>query len=244
MPGGQQADAIVALRAAGAPRSALAGRVRLLSRAAPAYARTPGASAKVVMATVAAGGDPSALGGVDYVARIRRGYADGRFGSTAFDQALAILALRAAGRPVPPAAIRALRATRGAGGWDFGLRRGRDSVDATALVLEAMAAAGVRRGDPHVRAALAWVARQRATGGGYASAGGRRPAEANSTAAVIRAHCALGIRPAPATRAALRGLAAGDGRILFRRGQEGSAVIAGLDALPALTGRPLPVARR
>ena len=67
------------------------------------------------MAAVAAGGDPARLGGVDYVARIRARYASGRYGATAFDQALSILGLRAAGRPVPRAAIRATFAGRGAG---------------------------------------------------------------------------------------------------------------------------------
>ncbi|HWH13268.1 MAG TPA: hypothetical protein VNT51_00870 [Miltoncostaeaceae bacterium] len=242
MAPGQQADAIGALRAAGRSPAALRGRARVLARVAPGYARTPGAAGKVALATVAAGLPAGRLGGVDYLARIRRSYADGRYGASAFDQALSILALRAAGQRVPPGAVAALRGARGPGGWNFALRRGGpDAVDSTALVLEALAAAGVRRSDVHVRGALAWLARQRARDGGYAAAGGRRPSEANPTALVIRAQCALGLTPPPATRAALRRLAAADGRIRFTRASEGSALLATLDALPALAGDPLPV---
>ena len=64
---------------------------------------------------------PLRLGGVDYVARIRARYASGRYGATAYDQALSILGLRAAERPVPSAALRATLAGRGAGGWSFDL---------------------------------------------------------------------------------------------------------------------------
>jgi len=244
MAPGQQADVIIALRAAGRRPAALRGRARVLARVAPAYARTPGAAGKVVLAAVAAGQDPARFGGVDYVGRIRRSYADGRFGVSAFDQSLAILALRAAGHRVPPGAVAALRGTRGTGGWGFALRRGGpDAVDSTALVLEALAAAGVRRSDPGVRAAVAWLARQRAADGGYAAFGGRRPTEANPTALVLRARCALGLPPAPATRAALRRLVARDGHVRFTRTSAGSPLIATVDAVPALAGDPLPTGR-
>lgn len=240
MAPGQQADAITMLRRAGRPATALRGRLAVLLPSAPGYAVSAAAAAKVVLAAVATGADPRRLGGHDYLARINRSYADGRFGATAFDQALAIIALDAAGRPVPAGAVSALRATRGRGGWGFALRPSRpDSVDATALVLEALAAAGVSPRDRAVRGAASWLAAQRAPDGGFASAGGGRPAEADATAGVVRAHCALGHgRDARAMRT-LRTLQASDGSVWFTRRGEGSTLLATLDALPALAGAPL-----
>lgn len=240
MAPGQQADSITALRAAGRPVADLRGRLAVLLPSAPRYAVTAASAAKVVLAAVAADADPRRLGGVDYLARIDRSFADGRFGATAFDQALAMIALRSAGRAVPAGAVSALRATRGDGGWGFALRpSGPDSVDATALVLEAMAAARVPVRDRAVAGALAWVAAQRAPDGGFASAGGRRPAEANATAGVVRARCALGQGRDARAMHALRALRQGEGSVRFTRRNEGSTLLATLDALPALAGRPL-----
>jgi hypothetical protein len=238
MAAGQQADAIVALRAAGRSRASLAPRLRRLAGVAPAYARTAGAAGKVVLAAVAAGADPRALGGVDYTARIRRAYADGRYGASAYDQALSMIALRAAGRPVPPAAVRALRAARGPGGWGFALRPGeRDQADATGYVLRALGAAGVTRRDPAVAGAVAWLLAQRDARGGLASAGGRRPAEANSTAAAWRGLCAVGA-PVPASlRARLRGFRDRDGALRLSDAAAGSRLLATVEAVPALLGQ-------
>ncbi|MCC6830181.1 MAG: hypothetical protein IT200_02450 [Thermoleophilia bacterium] len=241
MPPGQLADTIVALRAAGRPASALASRTTALRRRGPAYAATAGASAKVALAALAVRADPARFGGVDYLARIRRAYADGRYGATAYDQAFSMMALAGAGRPVPAAAVRALRGTRGTGGWGFDLRAAsRDQVDATAVVLEALAAAGVSPRTAWVASARAWMLSQRGRDGGVASAGGGRPADGNTTAMAWRALCASGA-PVPARlRSALRSLQAADGRIRFTTASEGSPLMATTDAVVALTGRTLP----
>lgn len=239
---GQQADAVVALRAAGRPAASLRPRLAALASAASAYATTAGGAAKVAMAAVAAGRDPRSVGRVDMLARIRSRYANGRYGATAWDQALSMLALEAAGRPVPQAAVRLALAARGSGGWGLRLVAGeRDSVDATSIVLEALAGAGVRASQPGVRAGVRWLLAQRNREGGLASAGGGAPTEANSTAAAIRALRALHMRPPPATRAALRRLQEPDGAIRFTRRDPGSRLIATLDAVIALAGRTLPV---
>ncbi len=239
-PGGQQADVIVALRAAGRTRAALRPRLRSLGRVAPSYARTAGGAAKVVMASVAAGGNPRRLAGVDYVRRVTSRYASGRYGATAYDQALSMLALSAASVPVPRDAVRATLAARGAGGWDFSLARRRDSVDATAAVIEGLRAAGLPASDPGLRAATAWMTAQRARDGGYATAGGGRPADANSTAGAIRALRAMGRTPPPSTRAALRRLQSRDGGVRATRAVAGSRLIATTDALVAFSGGHLP----
>jgi hypothetical protein len=241
-PAGQQADTIVAMRAAGRAPASLRPRLRALAAAAPSSARTAGGAGKVVLAAAAVGADPSRLGGVDYVARIRARYASGRYGATAFDQALSILGLRAAGRPVPRAAVRATLAGRGAGGWSFDLGPGgRDSVDATALVIEALRAGGVPPDDPGLAAAGRWILAQRNGDGGLASAGGGRATEANSTAGAIRALRALGRRPPAGTLAALRSLQERDGGVRFTAAVAGSRLLATNDAAVAFAGKVLPL---
>jgi hypothetical protein len=241
-PAGQQADAIVALRAAGRSRAALRPRAAALARVAPAYATTAGAAAKVAMAAVAAGRNPAAFGGVDYLRRVTNRYAAGRYGASAWDQALSLLALRAAGRPAPPAAVRATLAARGSGGWSFDLTpRGRDSVDATAIVLEALRASGVRRSDARVAAAVRWMLAQRNGEGGLGTAGGGAPTDANTTAGAIRALRATGRRPPASMRAALRALQDRDGSVRFTRASGGSRLLATTDATVAFAGRWLPV---
>jgi hypothetical protein len=240
-PAGQQADAIVAMRAAGRSPASLRGRLRALSRVAPAYATTAGGAGKVVMAAVAAGADPRRLGGVDYVGRITARYASGRYGASAFDQALSMMALRAAGRPVPRAAVRATLAGRGSGGWSFDLSpRRADAVDHTAIVIEALRAAGVPRGNPALRAAAAWMLAQRNRSGGLASAGAGGATDANSTAAAIRALRSLGRRPPAATLRALRSLQERDGAFRYTRADAGSRLLATPDAVIALSGEVLP----
>ncbi|MCB0872499.1 MAG: hypothetical protein KDC36_03875 [Thermoleophilia bacterium] len=238
---GQLADSIVALRATGRRPAALRGRVRRLARTAPGYARTPGAAAKVVLAVRAVGGDPRRFGRTDYLRRITSGYASGRFGASAYDQALSMLALRASGRPVPPAAVVALRRAQGQGGWGFELRPAdTDQVDATGLILEALAASGVRPSDTTVTRAVRWMLTRRERTGGFAVQGGRL-ADANSTASAWRGLCASR-RPVPATtRAFLRSLQQRDGRLHATRTSGGSSVLAVNDAIIALRGRTLPL---
>ena len=238
---GQQADALVALAAAGRPRQSLQPRLATMSGSASSYATTAGASAKVVLGTVAAGGNPRDLGGVDYIQRIERRYSAGRYGATAYDQAYAMLGLRAAGAPVPRGALTALRAARGAGGWGFSLRKASpDDLSATGLVIEAMRAAGVARSDGALRSATTWLTAQANARGGYHIDGRRRPTEANSTAIAIRALRAMGRTPSAATRRALRGLQEADGGFRFTAKTRESRLLATVDAVLALSGRRLP----
>jgi hypothetical protein len=233
--GGQQADTIVALRAARVPRSRLRGRVRRLAVTGRRYGSRPGPAAKVARAALAVGADPRRFGRVNYLARIRRGYRAGVFGSNVFDHSLAILALRGAGEGVPRRAIAVLRRTRGRGGWGLELRSGgRDEVDATAVVIQAMRAAGLRRTDRDLRAATAWLARQAHRRGGFDARGGRRPAEANSTAAAILALAAMG-RSSVAARRELRALQRRDGAFNWRSRTPGSRILATIDAVTALS---------
>jgi len=235
IPAGQQADLIVALRAAGTPSVALRPRVRALARSGPAYALNPGQAAKIAQAAMAVGANPRRFGKVNYIGRINRGYRNGRYGRDAFSHALALLALAQSRRRIPRRAIRELSRTRGGGGWSFQLKRtGTDEVDTTALVIRALRAAGVSRGNKDLREATSWLRRQRNRRGGFDSRGGRRATEANSTAAAVLALTAMGKRTATERRE-IRTLQQRNGSFWWRRSTTGSTLLATLDALSALT---------
>ncbi len=238
---GQQADRVVAMAAAGAPRITLIRRVQAMRSGAPGYARTAGATGKVILATRAARMNPRSLGGVNYVARLKSQYAGGRFGENTYDQVYGIVALRSVGERVPPAAILALRRTRGAGGWGYDLSpRIRDDVSATALVIEASRAAGVSPRDPMLVGATRWMLAQRNAQGGYGIQGAGTPTEANATALALRALRAMGHRPPANTVRELRRLQERDGGFRYTRTIRENRVMATNDVVVALAGKRLP----
>lgn len=235
MPAGQQADVMVSMRVTGTPARALAPRLRALAAAAPGYANAAGATAKVVLGTVAAGGNPRALDGTDYLALLSsQSGAPGRYGRSAFDQGLSMLALRAATGRVPGAARSTLLAARSGPGWDLELSgTGEPDVDATALSVVALVAAGQPCASAPVRRARQWLATQRAGRGWTAYPGS--PPSANSTALVARADIACG---APATGALglIRSLQQRSGAIAFTRTQPESRLLATTESVPPLAG--------
>jgi hypothetical protein len=243
---GFAADTLVALRAS-ASLSVAGARSRAagLRRGARSYVSGAGQAAKVILALAAAGsGSARCAGAVDLRIAMGRDYTRGRYGRNAFDDALALLALRALRERVPTAAIGFLRAARGAGGWNVLLRRSGgpvDDVSSTAIAILALRAAGVSRRDRGLRAGLSWMARQRTRSGGFAL-GRRDRNEANSTALAIEAERAMGRIDRRAARV-LRGLQRRDGAFQFTADDAGSRVIASTESVVALSGRIPPVAR-
>ncbi len=239
---GQAADALVALRATGSlRRDEAARRATALRRGAVGYARTAGATGKVIIGLAASGvGNPRCAGRTDMQRRLAGFGRAGRYGRTAWDHALGMLAFRALGQRPPQSTIRFLLGTRGSGGWNFTLSRSaRDDVTHTALAILALRAAGVARSHGALRAAARWLRAQRTRSGGYAL-GRRDRNEANSTALAILAQRALGARDPRAVRA-LRALQRPDGAFQFTATDSGSRTIASTDAVLALSGRVPPV---
>ena len=235
LPAGQQADVMVAMRLTGTPAPALRARMRAMAAAAPAYADTAGATAKVVLGAVAAGGNPSALGGVDYLARLStQSTGAGRYGRNAFDQGLAMIALRAATGKVPAAAVTTLLAAKSGPGWNLDLNAtGAPGVDSTALAVVALRAGGQSCASAPIREARAWLAAQRANGGWTAYPGS--PPSANSTALVARADIACGA-PARGALDLLRSLQQRSGAIRFTRAQPESRLLATSESVAPLAG--------
>ena len=174
---------------------------------------TVGLTAKVVMAAVAAGHDPSTFAGTNLLGHLTDAErASGRYGdATVFDQALALLAIRASGQtPDKMAATWLADAQCPDGGWQFD-RPHRASEnghcrdvndpgdffrsDTNTTAYAVMALEGL--GTPPVSDPFRFFAAFRdPTYGGWGYTAGFRRTDANSTALVIQAFAADG-RPLP-----------------------------------------------
>ncbi len=185
---GQTFDAVFAIRAAGIdPVSVRTGGKSpadfLHDRAATQT--TTGAAAKAAMAAIAMNIDPHNVGGTDLAGRVRSGFNGSVYASDSFSHALAMIALTAAGEPVPPGARTGLMSMQETdGGWGFG---GYSDADTTALAIQALLAAG----GPAPEAAIAYLHGQQLPDGGW----GFGESNANSTAFVVQAILALGQNP-------------------------------------------------
>lgn len=239
------ADALVALRASGKlSRAEAAERATALRAGAADYTRTAGATGKVILGLVASrSGNPRCANGIDLYRRLVRFRANGRHGRTAWDQSLAMLAMRSLGKKPPRLTIRFLLAARGTGGWNFTLRRsGRDDVTHTALVILALRAAGVSSSGHGLRAGVAWLRSQRTAAGGFAHERRDRN-EANATALAVEALRATGHRDGRGIKA-LRSLQRADGAFQFTATDAGSRGLATVDAVVALSGNAPAVTKR
>jgi hypothetical protein len=241
---GMSADALVALRAAGRlSHSAAHTRANALRAGANRYAATAGGTGKTILALVAArSGSARCAPGVDLLVRLQRQGRNGRYGTTIYDQAYAMLAAHALHAGPSSRAVRTLLNARGKGGWNFELTRSgghADDVTATSLAILALRAAGVPKTNTALKAGLKWIRTQRTPAGGFAL-GRRDRNEANSTALAIEAARAMGSKDTRATRA-LASLQRPGGAFQFTRDDAGSRVLATNDAVVALAGRALPV---
>ncbi|MFI5837982.1 peptidase [Micromonospora sp. NPDC051300] len=185
-----------------------------------------GATAKLALAVEVRGGNPTDVGGVDLVARLRSLQAPtGRFSdrsaygdySNAFSQSFALLALDRTPRGAPPVAAAWLAGTRCPdGGYPVlpAQPTCHSDVDATALVVQALQATG-RRGD--AAAGLRWLVSVQRPDGGFANADG--VPNANSTGLAAQALHSAG-RPLAWARAHrfLAGLQVGCASAPARRG--------------------------
>ncbi|MEU4565302.1 peptidase [Micromonospora sp. NPDC023956] len=153
-----------------------------------------GATAKLTLAVQVRGGDPTAVGGLDLVSRLRSLQAPtGRFTdrsaygdySNAFSQSFAILALARTAAGVPPTAGQWLAGTRCPDGG-YPLLPAQPTcvsdVDATALAVQALRVAG-RPAD--AAAGIHWLVSVQRTDGGFTNAAGT--ANANSTGLAAQA---------------------------------------------------------
>ena len=167
-----------------------------LTAEGPAYADhgTARELGKLIAGVVAVEGTPRAFAGRDLVADLDSKFDGQHYGQFNWDQAWAMLALRAAGAPIPPAAAQALLSDAvNGGGWGFAPGMSAE-VDSTGLVLQALVAAGVPPTTTVIAAAKTYLQTQQNSDGGFpVRAGGA--SNAPSTAYAVMGLVAIGENP-------------------------------------------------
>jgi hypothetical protein len=221
-----------------------------------AYARTgPGQAAKLALAAVAGGRDPRNFAGLDLVAAMTAPLATpvpdgiaGIYGDDLYDHALVLIALSAAGDAIPDEALEPVRIAQSKdGGWAFDGSTASGTADSntTALVIQALAAAGYDD-DPMVDRALAFLSTLQAPDGGFAY-GLADPlvTDANSTALVLQALIAAGEDPASPewgnASLALALFQTPSGGLRYMAADAEPNLLATVQAIPAMEGLSLPV---
>jgi hypothetical protein len=250
---GATADAIIALAAAGNAGVTvdLSKAVEFLAANALVYAQTgPGQAAKLVLAIAAAGGDPTNVESVNPLSIVEVSAAgdSGMIGFGPFDHALGVLALVATETEVPAQAIEVFRTTQvedGSWAFDGSTTAGAGDTNTTAVVIQALVAAG-QGDDPIVAKALEYLKSTQTDSGGFPYQPGQTPnGDANSTAIVVQAILATGQDPASTdwkdAGAALAAFQNPSGAFRYTDDEPDDNLFATLQALPAIAGQPYPI---
>jgi energy-coupling factor transport system substrate-specific component len=171
---------------------------------------------------------------------------DGSVSHLVNQTSFAVLAMRAAGAPLPPGTVGwLLRQQNHDGGFGFGTAGGGSDVDDTAAALEALVA-GRASGSATARAA-AYIRSQQNRDGGFPTAG-VTDSNAQSTAWAVQGLIAAGQSPATVHRPRganplqyLTSLIAPDGHVRYSRHTDQTPVWVTAEAAMALAGKPLPL---
>ena len=182
---GDVADLIFALAGAGVAGERAGDLLADLDAKAPSYVSGgSGPLAKTLLAVLVSGGDPATFAGTDLEADLRAAMdgTTGAFDPSAFNQALAVLALAATGNGVPPEAIAYLQSLDcGDGGYAFDCSFGAD-IDTTSLVAQAYLATGTDASAP-----VQWIADQQMGDGSFHAFGSPSPNSTGVAAMTLRA---------------------------------------------------------
>jgi hypothetical protein len=246
------ADAVVAMVSAGErPSDWVKNGQSVMSYLAQAAAGIEpgdtGRTAKMVMALVAAGENPEDFAGINWIDRLQTAWngESGLYASDVYGGALAVLALHAAGAAMEPHTVDGLLGYRLPGGsyaFNGDHTPGSGDSNTTALVVQALAAAGA---SPDTWApSLAYFRSTQNGDGGWTyqkpSAFGEAT-DANSTALVTQALLAVGEPLSdwgnPAQVLLL--LQNPSGALSFNAQTPGDNLLATVQAIPAMAGVPL-----
>lgn len=158
----------------------------------------------------------------------------GRVGPALNSTIWGILALRQAGRDVPPESIRYLTAHQARSGGFAWVEGGAPDSNTTAAAVEALGPG------PAVVRALAYLRRLQSRDGGFALSSGR-DSDAQSTAWAIQAFLAAGAQPPKTAFAFLARLRRPDGSYRYSSRYATTPVWVTAQVLPALARKPLPL---
>jgi hypothetical protein len=239
-PGGRSdptltAWAVLGLRAGGrTPATLRQGGASPTEYLADKPTRTTTDLALRILALNALGVDVSEL--ADRLVQEKR--ADGRIGPLVNSTVWGVIALRAAGRPVPVTSVRYLqRVQHRNGGWSWSPRGSPDSND-TAAAIQALRTAGVR--GVAIRRGVGYLRRLQNRDGGFAVTPGAS-SDAQSTAWAIQAFVAARVPPPVRAFRYLRRLRQPSGSYRYSRARAITPVWVTATVLPALGRRPFPL---
>jgi len=207
--------------------------------------------AKVVLALASAGLNPYDANSTDLIASLSADLdaTTGRYGDDFYDHVIAVLALNAAGAPIPqPASDALLAAQIEDGSWGFtgDTLPGTGDSNTTAITIQALAALGL--GGSEIDAGLAYLMELQDANGAVAydaasleTYGG----DANSTAIAVQAFVAAGDDPSLATGgdllAALLTFQNESGAFQFQPSFPDDSLLATVQAIPAVLLKPFPL---
>lgn len=225
--------------------------LKALRSEAAFYAQGAGPTGKLILAVVALNQDPRCFGPTGELVNLQKilmsdyNEKTGQFGETVYDQALAMLALKASRERIPSKAISFAEGRRGQYGWGFALKKsGGDDVESTGIMIEALRAAGRGKNNKGLRSAYRWITYQRNADGGYNPDAPNAETQADTTSYAIRAADALGINNTKA-KSALRALQQKNGAIRSTPGVQGEFMgISTTNGVIALGGQHYPVVVR
>jgi hypothetical protein len=238
------AEAVASLVAAGVAGPPVARGIAYVRAHGPARAGEKAAYAgRIALGLVAAGRDPRAFGGTDYVAAIEAGYdrITGSYDDSLYGNSLAALGLIAAGEALPERALTYIAANQCRDGG-FSHQKGclePGDVDTTAMTICVLARA--EPGGSPIARARDWLWAAANDDGGF-GLGANDPTNANSTGLALSAFAATDDdAPGGAVRALLA-LQTSRGGFRYRADVAGANEYATVQALPGLAGEAYPIA--
>ncbi len=219
------------------------------------YTLSGGQTGLLICAVVAGNGHPRDFAGRDLVSYLNSSQYDsssGKFsGLDVSDQGWAMLGLAAAMEPIPAKAVTWLKNQQQAGGnWTYSDPNPRD-VDITARAMQALIAAGEPPTSTVMIEATNYLSTtQSTTDSGMPQRAGQ-DSNTNSTAYTIQALIARGENPLGAVWSKssnpltfLLSMQQPDGSFKWIAGEAGDTLLATVQAIPALMGRPFPLRGR
>lgn len=203
-----------------------------------------GQAAKLVLALVAAGEDPTDFADVQTLILVENGQDEetGIYGNGIFDHGLAMLALTATETEVPETAIDALSEAQAPnGGWSFDGVPEDSAADSntTAVVIQALVASGNGESDL-VASGMAYLESTVTDEGVSFAAQPDSVPDSNSTALVAQAYIATG-EDASALNETLAGFQNANGAFFYNAEDTSDNLFSTVQAIPALAGVAFPV---